>query len=102
MNKSLIAALLLVCGGALYAKEPSKKIKAEVAALQTAAAEAVKAEAVQARKDAKAEQVKAAAARQEQEAEDSEDFRPDRVVVDNLFLEHAANFSKTASYCQHG
>ena len=24
---------------------------------------------------------------QEQEAEDSEDFRPDRVVVDNLFLE---------------
>lgn len=71
MNKSLIAALLLVCGGALYAKEPSKKIKAEVAALQTAAAAAVKAEAVQARKDAKEEQAKAAAAKQEQEAEES-------------------------------
>ena len=48
MNRSLIAVLLLVCAGALYAKEPSKKIKAEVAALQTAAAEAVKADAVQA------------------------------------------------------
>lgn len=71
MNKSLIAALLLVCGGALCAKEPSKKIKAEVAALQAAAAADVKAEAVQARKDAKAEQAKTAAARQEQEAEES-------------------------------
>ena len=71
MKRSLIAVLLLVCAGALYAKEPSKKIKAEVAALQTAAAEAVKADAVQAKKDAKAEQVKAAAARQEQDAEES-------------------------------
>ena len=71
MKRSLIAVLLLVCAGALYAKEPSKKIKAEVAALQTAAAAAVKADAVQAKKDAKAEQVKAAAARQEQDAEES-------------------------------
>lgn len=71
MNKSLIVALLLVCGGALSAKEPSQKIKAEVAALQTAAVAAVKAEAVQAKKEVKEEQAKAAAARQEQEAEES-------------------------------
>lgn len=71
MNKYLIAALLVVSGWMLNALEPSKKIKAEVTALQTAAAAAVKADAVQARKDAKEEQAKAAAARQEQEAEES-------------------------------
>ncbi len=71
MNKYLFAALLLVCGGALGALEPSKKTKAGAAPLQTAAAEAVKPDAAQAKKDAKAEQAKAAAARQEQEAEES-------------------------------
>ncbi len=71
MNKSLIAALLLVCGGALYAKEPSKKVKAGAPALQTAAVAAVKADAAQSRKETKDAAVKTAAARQEQEAEES-------------------------------
>jgi hypothetical protein len=71
MNKSLIAALLLVCVGALYAKEPSKKIKAELAALTAATTQQVALEAAQAKKAAKEEQAKAAAAKQEQDAEES-------------------------------
>lgn len=71
MNKTLIAALLLVCVGALYAKEPSKKIKAEVAALTASATQQVALDAAQTRKAAKDEQAKAAAAKQEQDAEES-------------------------------
>jgi hypothetical protein len=68
MNKTLIAALLLVCAGPLCAKEPSKKIKAEMAALTASATQQIALDAVQARK---AEQAKAAAAKQEQDAEES-------------------------------
>ena len=71
MNKTLIAALLLVCVGALYAKEPSKRIKAEVAALTAAATQQMALDAAQTRKAAKEEQAKAAAAKQEQDAEES-------------------------------
>lgn len=63
MNKYLFTALLLVCGGTLYAQEPPKKTKA------TAAAQAA---AAQPKKAAKAAPVKPAAARPEElEAEES-------------------------------
>lgn len=68
MNKTLIAALLLVCAGPLYAKEPSKRIKAEMAALTAGATQQIALDAAQTRR---AEQAKAAAARQEQDAEES-------------------------------
>ncbi|MDD5208521.1 MAG: hypothetical protein PHV36_03980 [Elusimicrobiales bacterium] len=68
MNKTLIAALLLVCAGPLYAKEPSKKIKAEMAALTAATTQQMALDSVQSKK---AEQAKAAAAKQEQDAEES-------------------------------
>jgi len=71
MNKSLIAVLLLVCAGALYAVEPSKKAKADAVALTTAATQQMAADAAQAKKTAKEEQAKAAAAKQDQEAEES-------------------------------
>ena len=68
MNKTLIAALLLVCAGPLYAKEPPKKIKAEVAGLTAGATQQIALDAAHTRK---AEQAKAAAAKQEQDAEES-------------------------------
>ncbi len=79
MNKSLIAALLLVFGGALYAQgtdgadKAAADKKASVAEKKTAAADKkAAAPAVQPKKAVKAEPAKAAAAKQdEQDAEES-------------------------------
>lgn len=77
MNKSLIAALLLVCGGALCAQEPADKTKAAAAKKTVAAAAAVPAAqpqqpAAQPKKNVKAEPVKPASSKpSEQDAEES-------------------------------
>ncbi|MDO8806265.1 MAG: hypothetical protein Q7R35_17755 [Elusimicrobiota bacterium] len=77
MNKSLIAALLLVCGGALFAQLPAEKNKVAAAkktAVLLAAAPAAQPEqpAAQPRKAAKAEPARPAAAKpSEQDAEES-------------------------------
>lgn len=77
MNKTLIAVLLLVCGGALCAQGPADKTKVAAAkktGAASAAASAAQPEqpAAQPRKAVKAEPVKAAAPKpSEQDAEES-------------------------------
>ena len=72
MKRSLIAVLLLVCGGgALNAEKPSKKAKADLAVLTAGATQQVALDAAETKRAAKAEQAKTAAAKQEQDAEES-------------------------------